>query len=114
MRPLDDHCSPGRVILEYVAEPLPIADTGLGTRDLRVTVANIIRVFLGLLGTVAVVLMVVGGFTWMTAAGNEENIGKAKQIMSAGVIGLVIILAAYALASFIVNQLADATQFRNR
>lgn len=85
------------------------ADTGLGSSDVRSTVAQIIRVAMGLLGIVAVVIILVGGFKWMTAGGNEEQVGEAKKWIFSGVIGLVIILSAYALASFIITQLVTAT-----
>lgn len=83
--------------------------TGLGQKDIRVTVANIINVALGLLGIVAVVIVLIGGFEWMTAGGNEEKTGEAKKRIVAGVIGLAIILSAYAIASFVINSLVKAT-----
>ena len=83
--------------------------TGLGQKDIRVTVANIINVALGLLGIVAVVIILIGGFEWMTAGGNEEKTGEAKKRIVAGVIGLAIILSAYAIASFVINSLIKAT-----
>lgn len=85
------------------------AETGLGTADVRSTIASIIRVAMGLLGIVAVVIILVGGFKWMTAGGNDDQVGEAKKWIFSGVIGLVIILSAYALASFIITQLVDAT-----
>lgn len=85
------------------------AATGLGSKDVRETIAQIIRVALGLLGIVAVVIILIGGFKWMTAGGNEEQVGEAKKWIFSGVIGLAIILSAYALASFIINQLVLAT-----
>lgn len=85
------------------------AATGLGSTDVRTTVAQIIRVAMGLLGIIAVVIILVGGFKWMTAGGNEEQVGDAKKWIFSGVIGLAIILSAYALASFIINQLVTAT-----
>jgi len=85
------------------------ADTGLGSEDVRSTIARIIRVAMGLLGIVAVVIILIGGFKWMTAGGNEEQVGEAKKWIFSGVIGLVIILSAYALASFIISQLVSAT-----
>lgn len=81
----------------------------LGTKDIRTTVAAIINVALGLLGIVAVVIILAGGFTWMTAAGNEENVDKAKKMIFAGVIGLAIILSAYAIAKFVIDSLVNAT-----
>lgn len=83
--------------------------TGLGTKDIRDTIASIINVALGLLGIVAVVIIVAGGFTWMTAAGNEEKVDKAKQMIFAGIIGLAIILSAYAIARFVITSLRTAT-----
>ncbi|MEK7508920.1 MAG: pilin [Patescibacteria group bacterium] len=83
--------------------------TGLGTKDVRETIARIINVALGLLGIVAVVIVLVGGFEWMTAGGNEEKTGEAKQRIMAGVIGLAIILSAYAIANFVVKSLQTAT-----
>ena len=85
------------------------ADTGLGQTDVRVTIARIIRVAMGLLGIVAVVIILIGGFTWMTAGGNEEKVGEAKKWIFAGIIGLAIILSAYAIATFVINNLVNAT-----
>ncbi|MFH1291988.1 MAG: hypothetical protein ABIH87_02215 [bacterium] len=85
------------------------ADTGLGSRDVRSTVASIINVALGLLGIVAVVIIIIGGFTWMTAGGNEEKVTQAKKWIFSGIIGLAIILSAYALASWVITQLVSAT-----
>ncbi len=82
---------------------------GLGTSDIRTTIANIIRVAMGLLGIVAVVIVLVGGFKWMTAGGNDEQVGEAKKWIFSGVIGLAIILSAYALATFVINSLVNAT-----
>jgi len=82
---------------------------GLGTRDIRVTIATIINVAMGLLGIVAVLIILLGGFKWMTAMGNEDNIKKAKSLIIAGVIGLIIILLAYAIAQFVVGSILNAT-----
>ncbi len=85
------------------------ADTGLGSTDIRTTIAKIIRVAMSLLGIVAVVIVLIGGFKWMTAGGNDDQVGEAKKWIFSGVIGLAIILSAYALASFVINQLVTAT-----
>lgn len=86
------------------------AYTGLGSRDVRRTVASIINVALGLLGIVAVVIILIGGFTWMTAGGNDEKVTQARKWIFSGIIGLAIILSAYALASWVIEQLVQATQ----
>jgi len=82
---------------------------GLGTNDLKSGIMNIVQYLLGFLGIIAILIILWGGFTWMTAAGNEEKVGKAKQIISAGIIGLVIIFVSYALVTFVITQLITAT-----
>jgi len=83
--------------------------SGLGNKDPRTIAANVINILLGFLGIIAVVLVLAGGFMWMTAAGNEDKVAQAKQVMSAGIIGLIIVLAAFGIAKFVVDALINAT-----
>ena len=85
------------------------SDLQLGSKDVRVMVTDIINVLLGFLGVIAVVIILLGGFKWMTAGGNEDKVAEAKKLIGAGVIGLIVILAAYAIATFVVGQLAEVT-----
>jgi amino acid transporter len=64
---------------------------------------------LGFLGIIAVVIILFGGFRWMTAAGNEDQVSTAKKMIGAGVIGLIIILMAFGIAQFVLNALYNAT-----
>jgi hypothetical protein len=84
--------------------------TSLPTSDLQATAARIINAALGLLGLVAVVIILMGGFKWMTAMGNDDNVKKAKALIVQGVIGLVIIICSYAIAQFVLNAINQATQ----
>ena len=84
-------------------------DNSLGKSDLIVTATAIINTLLGILGLVAVVIILVGGFKWMTAGGNEDKVGEARKMIFAGIIGLGIILAAWAIASFVITRLVSAT-----
>lgn len=86
-----------------------VAATGLGSTDIRITVAKIIRAALGLLGIVALVLVLYGGFVYMTAGGNEDRIAQGKKILVNAGIGLIIILSAFGIVSFVMNQLVAAT-----
>ena len=83
--------------------------TGLTSSDPRLVIGRIINVALSLLGIVATVLIVYAGFKWMTAGGNEENVKSAQKILMAAVIGLVIILAAFAISNFVLKSLYTAT-----
>ena len=86
--------------------------TNLGTNvALIATIARLINIILGFLGVLVVVGILYGGFKRMTAAGNEDQISSGNKIMGAGLVGLVIVLAAYAIAAFVVNQLTDATGY---
>lgn len=84
--------------------------TGLGQADLQETIGQLIRVALGFLGVIAVVIILYGGFKWMVAGGNDEKVAEAKRLIIAGIIGLAIILSAYAIASFVISSLIEATQ----
>jgi ketopantoate hydroxymethyltransferase len=84
-------------------------ELGLGAEDPRVIIASIINVVLGFLGIVAVVIIILGGFKWMTAAGNEDKIDEAKKLITAGIIGLVIIMAAWGIATFVMEAVYSAT-----
>lgn len=85
------------------------ANTGLGNNDPRSIAANIINIILGFLGILAVVLILFGGFKWMTAAGNEDKVAEAKKLLVAGVVGMIIILSAYALAAFVLDAVFRST-----
>mgnify|MGYP001567592285 FL=1 len=84
-------------------------EAGLGSSNLTDTIGQNIRVALGFLGVIAVVIILLGGFKWMTAGGNDDKLKKAKQLLFSGIIGLIIILSAYAIASFVLESLVTAT-----
>ncbi|OGF21663.1 hypothetical protein A2316_01235 [Candidatus Falkowbacteria bacterium RIFOXYB2_FULL_38_15] len=95
--------------LDVVGEEGGLSETLGDTADPRVVASRIINIALGFLGIIAVVLVLYGGFMWMTAAGNEERVTKAKQILTAALIGLVIIIMAWGLTQFVMDQLMSAT-----
>lgn len=90
-----------------------LSDTGFqkvgvrSTRDIKDTIAQIINIILGFLGVIAVIIILAGGFKWMVAGGNEDKVAEARTMIIQGVIGLVIIFAAWAIASFVITQLKD-------
>jgi hypothetical protein len=64
-------------------------------------ISGIINVLLSLLGVVFLILIIYGGYTWMTAMGDETKVKKAKQVITTASIGLVIIILSYGIASFV-------------
>jgi len=82
---------------------------GLGSGDLIKTITSIIRVALGFLGIIAVVIILLGGFKFMTSKGETTKVAEAKKLIFAGILGLVIILSAYAIASFVITQITSVS-----
>ncbi len=82
---------------------------GLSDVDPRITTAKLIRIALSVLGTVFLVIVLYGGFLWMTAGGNEDRVSDAKKWIASGVIGLAIILSAFGITTFVINNLTAAS-----
>lgn len=103
----------------FAVSPDPSADpfgldvvggsVGLGGGDVRETAGRIINVALGFLGIIAVVIVLIGGFKYMVSGGNEEKTSEAKNMIVAGIIGLAIILSAWAITTFVIGSLLTAT-----
>lgn len=81
----------------------------LGTRPLRETISGVVNIILGFLGILATLIILMGGFKWMTSQGNSDKVDEAKKMIGAGVIGLVIVLVAYAVARFVLASVANET-----
>lgn len=73
--------------------------------DPRELAGRIINITLGFLGLVALAIVVYAGFLWMASGGDEEKISTARKLLQNGVIGLVIILSAWGIATFVLNRL---------
>ncbi len=84
-------------------------DTELGEKDLKESISAIINVILGFLGILATVIILLGGFKWMTSQGNSEKVDEAKNLIKNGIIGLVIIFSAFAISSFVISSMFEAT-----
>ncbi|MBU4257153.1 hypothetical protein KJ586_02350 [Patescibacteria group bacterium] len=68
-------------------------------------IALVVQAFLGLLGIIFLILIITAGYNWMTAGGEEEKIRKAKDMIQRAIIGLIIIIAAYAITYFVFKNL---------
>ncbi len=79
-------------------------------RELPEIVGSIINIILGFLGIVLLLLILYAGFLWMTAGGNTEQIEKARAFISNSIIGLIIVVAAFAISNFVLSSLVNVTQ----
>ncbi len=70
---------------------------GLKGKTLAEIIGTVIKAFLSFLGVIFLILMIYGGYIWMLARGNEQEVARAKNIIRNALIGLIIVLAAYAI-----------------
>ncbi len=77
------------------------AKTNFGTSFLASYAGRIIGVVLSFVGVIFLGLMIYAGLMWMLAEGNEQEVTKAKDLITSAIIGLIIVFAAYALTAFI-------------
>ena len=80
-----------------------------GTTSLPAIVGNIINVVLGFMGIVLLFYLIYGGFLWMTSGGDSKGVDAAKTMIRNAIIGLVIIVASYAISTFVLQQLLVVT-----
>lgn len=79
--------------------------TGLREATPATLIGQIIGVALGLVGVIFLALMVYGGFLWMTARGNEQQVKQATELIIAAFIGMLIVAAAYVITNFVIGAL---------
>lgn len=75
-------------------------------------VANIIQTVLQFLGVLFLCFIIYSGFIWMTANGATEKVKKAKTIILNTIIGLIIVVLAYAISEFVIQNILQG-QIRN-
>ncbi|MFA6428265.1 MAG: pilin [Candidatus Buchananbacteria bacterium] len=93
-----------QIVLAAPQDPLGLSRLAIYTEtDLMTIILNVIRWFLSLLTFIAVLMIIYGGFLWMTSRGNQDQIDKAKQVLKNTVIGLILILSSLIIVSFIVG-----------
>ena len=96
--------------LEAVADSSGVTVGAKGQKGgLVKVIATIINALLALVGVIVTILIIYSGFLWMTAAGNPEQLKKAKTIMIQAVTGLIITMAAYFISDFVVTAILNAT-----
>lgn len=82
--------------------------TTKGASDLPTLIGAIISVLLGVLGIVFVILIIYAGINYMTASGDTDKVKKSKTMLIQAVIGIIIIVAAYSIAQFVIQQITNA------
>ncbi len=88
-----------------------VANPGAGgydtTKTLDTTVADIIQAAISLVGVIFLILMIYGGYLWMTDRGNSDTVEKAKKLITAAVIGLIIVVGAYVITYYVLSKMTE-------
>lgn len=85
----------------FAQEELPSPVGG----SLTEIIARVIKLILGLTGVLALIMFIIGGITWMTSAGNVEQVKRGKSTLVWAVLGLAIIFLAYSIVHFIIEKI---------
>lgn len=85
------------------AAPIPQPQNPLGTTNVAAVLGRIVNVFLGLSGSIALLMFVYGGFTWVTSGGSAERISQGKNTIVWSIIGIAFIFLSYAVLKYIVS-----------
>ena len=91
-----------------VSIDFPTQFAGFSSQDIKTTIENIVRIILGFLGILVIVAIIYGGLKMMMSRGDADEVGKGRQVIVAGAIGLIIVLAAYSISGFVIESLTRA------
>lgn len=105
------------------AAPVFAQDFGLGATagaaglksnaSVPTLIGNIIGTALSMIAVIFFILMVYGGFLWMTAHGNNDQVKKAQDTIIAAVIGIIIVLGSYAITNFVFSSVEGGNNAPN-
>jgi hypothetical protein len=71
-------------------------------------IGQIINSILGLVGSIALLMFIWGGFQWMTAAGSSDKVEKGKKTLMWAALGMIVIFSSYALVSYLIKSVIGA------
>jgi len=77
--------------------------------DIPSLIGNILRVALGFTGVVALIMIIYGGFLWLTSGGNADRVKKGRDTLVWAILGLALIFGAYAIVNTVVGGVIGAT-----
>ncbi len=91
--------------LEEAAKNAGLLKDNASAIPLEARLGQLIGSALALVGILFMILMIYGGFKWMTAGGKAEEAQKAQTIIKNSIIGLIIVVAAYLITSFVLQEI---------
>ncbi len=85
------------------------ANTGQASNDVEGLITTIINIFSWVVGVIAVIMIIVGGFRYISSGGDSNKITAAKNTIIYAIIGLVIVALAQIFVQFVLNKTISAT-----
>lgn len=92
----------------HITQIAKLAGIPTGLPEPAAVVATIINILLSLVGVIAVIMIIYGGFLWMSSLGNDQKILHAKRVLTSAAMGLLIIITSYSLVSFVLSAISYA------
>lgn len=100
-----NNCLAGVVETKTSADTVSIPSASelnkLGASDMATAIGKAIKMGTGILGSIALIMVLYGGILWMTSSGNAEKIRQATDILVWSSLGIVVILASYGLVDYV-------------
>jgi len=93
--------------LKNTADKAFKGDRPFSDKELPVAIGELVGNFLAFLGIIYFILILWAGISWMTSMGNAEQVNKARNMLMHAIIGFIIIMSAYGMASFIGNAISQ-------
>ncbi len=90
-------------LLNPTDNPEAVSTATGGESSFRGLVLRVINYFLGFLGLISVIMVIYGGVTYVTSAGNDDAVGNAKKIIMYALIGLVVVLLSFVVVSAVLG-----------
>jgi hypothetical protein len=87
----------------------PACPTGDEDKKVNDLIRNIVNVMTAIIGAVAVIMIIFGGFKYVTSGGSHEKVANAKNTIMYALIGLVVVVLAQVIARFVLGKASDAT-----
>jgi hypothetical protein len=82
-------------------------DSKITNKDLKTTIKDIINVLLYIIGVLSVIMIIYGGFRYVTSGGDSGGVSNAKNTILYAIIGLVVAALAYAIINFVLKDILD-------
>ena len=103
------NCVGGGTSVDLGTTGCPDSNTAGGTTAINNTIKTIVNVFSAIVGVISVIMIIFGGFKYITSGGDSGNIASAKNTIIYAVIGLVVVALAQFIVQFVLNRVAGTT-----